>query len=387
MPNTRHELSRLIRAEIGAAGPISFARFMHLALYHPVHGYYQQSVKQIGCQGDFYTSVSVGSLFGHLLARQFAEWLQPLLTVSSPPPDPVAPSPQTLLQLVEGGAHDGRLAGDILSWFEQRRPELFANLEYWILEPAQAAREVQAHRLARFQPHVRWGADWHDVPQDSIRGIIFSNELLDSFPVVRLGWDSDSRAWFEWRVDWAEDRFVWVRGPNPHWMTLEQNAPASFWQTLPAALQSLLPDEFTIELCPAACAWWSEAAARLRNGKLLTLDYGLETIEFLAPHRRQGTLRSYRGHRLMPDPLADPGDQDLTAHVDFSALQAAGEKAGLQTDLFATQASFLTRIAERALPEPWGPASWTPAERRQFQTLTHPNHLGHTFRVLVQARP
>jgi SAM-dependent MidA family methyltransferase len=383
MPNASQELISLIRAEIEAAGAIAFVRFMELALYHPVHGYYRQPLKQIGCQGDFYTSVSVGPLFGQLLAWQFAEWLQPLAATPDSAPAPDAGVP---LQLVEAGAHDGRLALDILSWFEGKRPDLLRQMEYWILEPSTVAREAQMQSLGHFQQQVRWCEDWDDFPGSALRGIIFCNELLDAFPVVRLGWDATRHGWFEWGVTWNRDRFRWVRRSDPNWAELQEEAHATFWQMLPSALQVLLPDGFTIEICPAARAWWDRAAARLRQGKLLTLDYGLESTEFLAPHRPDGTLRSYRAHRCTPDPLAEPGTQDLTAHVDFSALMRAGEDAGLETEFFGTQAAFLTGIAAKLIQESARFGPWTSAASRQFQTLTHPDHLGRAFRVLAQSR-
>jgi SAM-dependent MidA family methyltransferase len=386
MPNGPQQLSQLIRSEIAATGPMPFARFMQLALYHPTHGYYRRPMKQIGCQGDFCTSVSAGPLFGQLLARQFTEWLQARSLARSNPRPPTKTGARSPFQLVEAGAHDGRLALDILSWFETNRPGLLRKMEYWILEPSTAAREAQRQLLKPFQSRVRWSQGWADFPLGGVCGIIFCNELLDAFPVARLGWNAGGKTWFEWRVTWSGDRFAWARGPGPDWTELGETGRPSFWQTLPLALQALLPDGFTIEICPAARAWWSQAAANLKRGKLLTFDYGLESIDFLAPHRTQGTLRSYRAHRLVPDPLADPGAQDLTAHVNFSVLKEAGEKAGLTTEFFDTQAAFLTRIADRAAHRRPAFEPWTAVQRRQFQTLTHPDYLGQAFRVLAQGR-
>jgi SAM-dependent MidA family methyltransferase len=226
---------------------------------------------------------------------------------------------------------------------------------------------------------------WEDLPRRSIRGIIFSNELLDAFPFHRLGWNASRKIWFEWRVDRKDERFCWVRSewivPKPR-----QTDQPALWQRLPEELAAVLPDDFTIDVCPAAPQWWSEAAARLQAGKLLTFDYGVEEEELFEPRREHGTLRSYRGHRVTSDPLADPGQQDLTAHVDFSALKRAGTAAGLVEDFFGSQANFLTGIVQRISQEPVGFGEWTPAQTRQFQTLTHPQHLGRSFRMLIQAK-
>lgn len=383
MPPGTNSLTSLLRHEIAATGPVSFARFMELALYHPVHGFYCQSLKQIGCQGDFYTSVSVGSLFGELLALQFSHWCDqwlrsPRSPASSRPP-PGADGP---FQLVEAGAHDGRLAADILTWFTEHRRELLPRLEYWILEPGATARQTQQHRLAPFHPRVHWCAGWPEFPRPGVQGVIFSNELLDALPVQRLGWDAARQAWFEWRVTWADKQFAWQRAEiSPR----DAEEELALFGTVPRAVQTMLPDGFTVEVCPAAAAWWSEAAARLDHGCLLTLDYGLEDHEFFSPQRDQGTLRSYRSHRLTPDALACPGEQDLTAHVNFSALRRAGERHGLETRFLLPQSQFLTRIAAPVLAGP-SAFSWTPERTRQFQTLVHPDHLGHAFSVLLQTR-
>ena len=158
------------------------------------------------------------------------------------------------------------------------------------------------------------------------------------------------------------------------------------WPELPAELMAVLPDGFTTEICPAAENWWRAAAGRLEGGRLLTIDFGLNAEEFFAPQRAGGTLRAYHRHRLSADVLGNVGEQDLTAHVNFSAIQAAGEAAGLRTERLETQARFLTGIARRAWDEGCGFGPWTSAHTRQFQTLTHPEHLGRPFRALVQAK-
>jgi SAM-dependent MidA family methyltransferase len=376
-----------IRAEIAKRGMISFARFMELALYCPVCGYYEKENDTVGRRGDFYTSVSVGSLFGELLAFEFAGWLGQSRVQS---PESRAPSAQPCRQLVEAGAHDGRLARDILTWLRVRRPELFEHIEYWILEPSARRQAWQQTMLREFESRVRWFTEFRQMTEvDSsekktprsgpVRGIIFSNELLDAMPVRRLGWDAMRREWFEWGVAIDGERFVWARLPRP----IHDSRPTIH---VPPGLPDELPDGFTTESCPAAETWWRVAADALECGKLLTIDYGLTAGEFLAPQRKDGTLRAYHQHRLSENVLTDPGEQDLTAHVNFTAIQSAGEQAGLKTELFDTQARFLTDIAGRAWDETKSFGPWTSHHTRQFQTLTHPEHLGRSFRVLVQGR-
>lgn len=345
-----------------------FARFMELALYCPVCGYYEKEEDTIGRRGDYFTSVSVGSLFGELLAFQFAEWL----------------GEEGAGQIVEAGAHDGRLAQDISSWLRQYRPGIFARLEYWIVEPSGRRRERQRKTLGGFG-HVRWAEDFARLPVvaqgNGVRRVIFANELLDALPVHRLGWDAKRRTWFEWGVGVSDERLVWERTKNG--CAVEEAFPGI---EVPADLLAVLPEGFVIELCPAARNWWREAAQALTRGKLLTIDYGLTTEELLVPERKEGTLRAYHRHRASSDVLAHPGAQDITAHVDFSALQKAGESTGLQTEALVTQSQFLTRIAEQFWQHEPALGKWDAARMRQFQTLTHPEHLGRAFRVLVQSR-
>jgi SAM-dependent MidA family methyltransferase len=206
-----------------------------------------------------------------------------------------------------------------------------------------------------------------------LSGVIFSNELLDAMPVHRFGWDAAKKAWFEWGVAVNGEKFVWAKISNP------QSAIRN------PQLEAVLPDGYTIETCPAAEIWWREAAGILERGRLMTIDYGLTADELILPSRPRGTLRAYYRHHVSADLLANVGEQDLTAHVNFSAIQAAGESAGLKTEVFSTQSQFLTQILEKASKNN-SLGKWTPAQARQFQTLTHPEHLGRAFRVLVQSR-
>jgi SAM-dependent MidA family methyltransferase len=157
----------------------------------------------------------------------------------------------------------------------------------------------------------------------------------------------------------------------------------------------VLPDNYTIETSPAAENWWRETAGVLARGKLLAIDYGFTADEMFSPARTGGTLRAYFQHHVTDDLLANPGDQDLTAHVNFSAIRKAGEDAGLTTEFLGSQAKFLTRILEKAAKDETfgelvaskrGEDGWSAKQTRQFQTLTHPEHLGRAFNVLVQSR-
>jgi SAM-dependent MidA family methyltransferase len=275
----------------------------------------------------------------------------------------------------------------------EHRPALFQGLEYWIVEPSEQRRGRQQEALAPFAAKLHWVKQLSELLSplaslptnrhslSSVRGIIFSNELLDAMPAHRLGWDAKERIWFEWGVTLESGRFVWTRMPA----TAEP--PFGRWQMANGKeLLDVLPDGFTVETSPTAEQWWREAASVLGCGRLVTLDYGLTADELLAPERKEGTARAYSYHQSSRDVLAHPGEQDITAHVNFTALQTAGESAGLRTDAFLTQAQFLTGIAARVWNGGASFGEWTPARTRQFQTLTHPEHLGQSFRVLVQSR-
>jgi SAM-dependent MidA family methyltransferase len=185
-------------------------------------------------------------------------------------------------------------------------------------------------------------------------------------------------------VSLSGHRLVWSRMPAEK----ERRVSGGGWRApdLPPALLDVLPDGFTTEVCPAAERWWCDVARLLGSGRLVAIDYGLSADEFFAPERSAGTLRAYHRHHIIADLLANPGEQDLTAHVNFTALQRAGEAEGLQTEAFMLQAEFLTRIAARAWGESGSGVERDPARLRQFQTLTHPEHLGRPFRVLIQSR-
>jgi SAM-dependent MidA family methyltransferase len=367
-------LAEIIRHEIALNGVLSFARFMEFALYCPDFGYYEANKDNVGRYGDFYTSVSVGNLFGELLACQFGEWMESLHSSSSK----AQPAP---LSLVEAGAHDGKLASDILAWFQSHRPQLFDQLEYIIIEPSLRRQEWQKQTLKEFGMCVQWFSSFTDLKtkKTNLTGIIFANELLDAFPVRRFGWDAANKSWFEWGVGVAGEQFVWEKIRNAK---LKIQNPGL---NLPDGLLAVLPDGYIVETSPAAENWWRDAAELLSRGKLFTIDYGFTEDEIISPGRIAGTLRAYFKHHVADDLLANVGRQDLTAHVNFSSIQRAGESVGLRTDFFSTQPKFLTGILEKALKDK-SFGEWTPSRTRQFQTLTHPEHLGRSFRVLAQSR-
>lgn len=380
---TIQPLEQKIRSEILRRGPIPFARFMELALYDPVHGYYERDPAVVGGTGDFVTSPSVGPVFGELLGSLCGR-----VVLES-----------GAVQIVEAGAHDGRLALDLLGFLRAYRPDVFDRVQYTLVEPSESRRGWQRRLLADFRDRLHWVSHLDELPNRSVRGIILSNELLDAFPVHRFAWDARRRAWFEWGVDIGEDGFRWARlpataapdafpRPREHG-TLDRSRSSDIVNSpgdVAREILDVLPDGYVVELAPLAEQWWRDAARKLDVGALITFDYGFGAREFLDPSRPDGTLRAYHGHRLAVDPLANPGSQDLTAHVRFDVLSAVGEDCGLETVAFETQGRFLVRLMARTQERPSDFPEWTAKRVRQFQTLTHPEHFGASFRVLMQKR-
>ena len=358
-------LEQIIRDEIAGSGPISFARFMELALYHPEWGYYEKHLGQTGRSGDFYTSVSVGSLYGELLAHEFARLLA---------------SFEGPLQLIEGGAHEGQLAHDILSHLRDYHAGLFARLTLIILEPSANRRKTQQEKLREFAAKVQWQRAWQSG--FGFRGICFSNELLDAMPIHRFQWSASTGDWIELGVGIEKGALAWKPLSAGQLNALAVN----LLPKLPAELAAVLPDGFCVELSPGILNWWASAACALQEGWLFTADYGLTEDELLRPERHHGTLRTYSRHRSGAHPLTDPGSQDITAHINFTQLSTTGERCGLHTEAFEQQGSFLRKTLRQIERAPQAFPLWTPMRYRQLTSLIHPEHLGRAFRILLQRR-
>ena len=346
MPRKSPSLDQIIAAEIAASGPLTFARFMELALYHPELGYYSSGQANIGRAGDFYTNVSVGPVFGRVLAGQFREMRRHL----GDPGD---------FTIVEQGAHRGQFAADVLTTLD--------DAHYVIIEPTGAQQDAQREHLASFGHRVSWYESLESLPP--FQGVHFSNELVDALPfhLVR----STGQGWEELLVDGTE--FV----PAPPTADI-----AKACAELPAR-----PSGYTTELRPAAAAWIRGVSDKLQRGYVLAVDYGFTREELLAEHRTEGTFSSYQSHRRDAQPLREPGAKDITAHVDFTALTEAAVATGLEPAGWTDQHHFMVGAAEdlmRALPSP--PDAAAQKTLRALQTLLHPSTMGTQFHYLAFAR-
>ncbi|MGV3773280.1 MAG: class I SAM-dependent methyltransferase [Verrucomicrobiales bacterium] len=361
-------LGDLISDEIKRNGPMPLARFMELALYTPQLGYYCNPSLEVGRQGDFYTSVSVGSLFGQMLGFKFAQWLE-ALDLEGP------------LQIIESGAHNGDLAFDLLQFLSHFRPVLFQKLHYIIVEPLLSRRTMQEEKLQPFTEVVEWVGSLLEMDEKSINGLIISNELLDAMPVHQLRWNKSRQAWVEWGVGLNHGKLIWAELP-----AISTEKLSSYIPQFPPELLELLPDQFCHEVSLHAMEWWQCAAARLGKGLLFAADYGFDHLMFFHPQRTGGTLRAYQNHKQVKEILDAPGTMDITAHVNFTRIQEAGFAAGLRDALYCSQAQFLNEIFKEIVSANDLAFTWNSETVRQFQTLTHPEHLGRAFKTLAQQK-
>lgn len=333
----------------------TFAQVMQRALYDTELGYYGRGPLRIGRSGDFFTAVSVGPLYGQLLAQIAHETWDRLGRPAE-------------FCLIEQGAHDGQLAADI--W--QGWPEGSPKPRYIIVEPQPAYRAAQQQRLTPLMSNlVEWVASLDELAaRPAFPAFFLSNELLDAFPVHRVRWTGNT---------WRE---LWVT-PGLEWLEDDLSSPCVADEV--ARLPTGLPHGYTTEVHPQAAAWMHTMARLPFHGTILIADYGYEATEYYAPERSDGTLRRYHNHRSDGQVLADLGQCDLTAHINFSRIIEEAEAAGMTVARFMEQGRFLTHAATpwlRAL-EGKVTAPGTAAALRQFHTLTHPGHMGKSFRMLL----
>ncbi len=336
---------------------------MDLALYHPRFGYYVRPVddptmERIGWSGDFYTSADVHPILGQALAKQ-AQQLDALLGH----PDPFT--------VVEMGPGKGLLARDFLTTCQSAPANLGERLRYILIERSAAMRMLQQHALAPWLAHngrVVWIDRLEELPTESVTGLFFSNELVDAFPVHRIAVLDGTPQ--EMYVDWQEDRFTEVFRP------LSDDLAAYIRES---ALT--LPEGYRTEINLEAIRWMKQVGHVMDRGLVMTIDYGHTSDDLYGPERRTGTFLCYYNQTTTEDAFDRVGEQDMTAHVDFTALARAGQSAGLDVTGFTNQMSFLIGLGAEQLLESLQP------ESPEFFAAIHllrPDGMGRTFKVLVQ---
>ena len=347
------------RAMHDAGGHLDFARFMQLALYAPGLGYYSAGLNKFGACGDFITAPELGSLFARCLARQCAPLLQELGTAD----------------VLEVGAGSGALAADLLLELEflKQLPRT-----YYILELSADLRQRQAQRLAQQVPHLAARVQWLDtLPAPGLRAIVVANEVLDAMPVQRFRIENGVAQRLD--VAWENGAFVWR--PVPAETTLNQ--------VLTMRLDlAAVPDGYISEINLQAEAWIRSLAAVLAQGAIILVDYGYGRAEYYHPQRSAGTLQCHYRHRVHDNPLVLAGLQDITSHVEFTAIAEAATDAGLALLGYTSQAAFLAANGITQLAD----TSQQPDPRRQItlmqeiKKLTLPQEMGELFKVMALGR-
>ena len=348
-------LATLIATEIERAGGwIPFDRYMALALYTPGLGYYSGGARKFGAAGDFVTAPELSPLFAQTLAAQ----VEPIMAASAP-------------HILEAGAGSGALAVDLLLELERRGalPE-----RYDILELSGELRARQQEAVARGAPHLAGRVAWLDALPDTFSGVVVANELLDALPVNIVAWREDGL--FERGVALEDGGFAW------------QERPAS--GALLAVSQGLtfVRPPYVSEIALAARAWVAEWGRILRQGALLLIDYGFPQREVYHPQRAEGTLMCHYRHHAHGDPFWLPSLNDITAHVDFTAVAEAGHDAGLDVLGYTSQAQFLLNCGLAQLLEQRqedGAVAYA-ALASGAQKLISPAEMGELFKVLAMGR-
>lgn len=354
---------------------LTFEHFMELALYHPVEGYYTRRAGLIGPKGDFYTAPRLSPVFGELVGRQLAEFWERL----------GAPSE---FRVVEMGAGQGLLAGDILIYLRNAAPALWSALRYTIVEISEPLKLAQRRRLeslpggAELLAKVEWRA-LAGFSRGEVMGCFVSNELLDAFP-VHLVTIEDSQ-WSEIYVTVSDNgEFEEVAGP------LSDPALANYFERLGLSAEKY-GEDYRTEVNLRMLKWLEEVVFGLGQGYILTVDYGYPAAQRYNPLRRNGTLQCYSQHQVHANPYINIGRQDITSHVDFTSLIRRGEELGLQTLGFTRQAPFLLglglgdKLAGLNSRSASQDARQQLAERNALQELINPSGMGN-FGVLIQGQ-
>jgi len=364
-PAARHSarVAAHIHEEIARArGRIPFARFVELALYAPGLGYYSAGARGPGAEGDFVTAPEITPLFARCLARQVADLLGALGGGD----------------VLEAGAGSGALAADLLAALAALG---VTPRRYLILERSAGLRARQRERLAATALPAGTRVQWLEaLPGPGLRGVVLANELLDALAPTRFT-----------RTDVGVDEW-YVRASPEGGFTWELAAPSdpaiyAAVAGIERALGDRLHDGYTSEVGLVQRAWVRSIAGALAAGALLLVDYGYPRREYYHPERDRGTLACFYRHRVHDDPLALPGIQDISAHVDFTAIAEAGAEAGLELAGYTTQAAFLLDcgLLELAAAVPASDPGY-PALTARIKRLTLPGEMGELVKVMALTR-
>jgi SAM-dependent MidA family methyltransferase len=361
----------VLRDVIRERGPMTVAAFMDLALYDPSFGYYARSPRRSGAAGDFFTSVDVGRLFGELLEVQVAEMAGLL-----------SPQGTEAIDLVEAGAGSGRLSADLLRAAHRNDPQLYQRVRLHLVEASPRARDAQLETLG--DAARRLASSTASLP-DRISGVVFANELLDAMPTHQV----------VMRESGLREVYVSINGDCHAGELAVSEGPLSTTR-LAQYLERLnvrLEPGWRVEINLHAVEWIRDLARRLERGFVILIDYGHEARELYSVAHSNGTLTTFTRHTVAgpastqerPAWLVNPGEQDITAHVDFTSIRRAAEDEGLVTLGFLDQTYFLLALADlENLENLENPENSENLKKRlAFKTLVMPGGLGSTMKVLI----
>ncbi|MFL5625450.1 MAG: class I SAM-dependent methyltransferase [Ktedonobacteraceae bacterium] len=363
---TQTSLQQLIIERIQREGPITFAEYMRMALYEPGYGYYVTGPARMGWEGDYYTSTDVATFFAHCMGRQLHQWWDKL-------------GRPARFNVLEQGAGRGHLGSEIEVWARQADATFHDALEYYT-EDIRLGQDVRARA--------------HEASDRPVPAVILSNELIDAFPVHIV--ETRQGQLYEVYVDVEAGKLREVLGtPSTAEVADYLNSYNIPW--------SSFGDGWRAEINLDALRWMQQVAQRLRRGFILTIDYGDKARELYTRYRRRGTLACYFQHQMHERPLIHPGQQDITAHVNFSALITEGRRQGFRLHKFTTQRLWLEEMGISQELEQLRTSKFAAADteratdhgqvallqwynlRQRVAALTDPTGMGN-FKVLVLRR-
>jgi SAM-dependent MidA family methyltransferase len=364
------QLMDIIKEEIWTAGRITFERYVELVLYHPRYGYYSSGAASIGKAGDFYTSSQATRMYGTLMAEVFVKL-----------------AGKSGVDFVEMGAGEGLFAADFLRALAKSHPLEYESCRYFIVESATGMAARQKEALSDFGDKVNWTEDLNGLPD--IEGIFFSNELVDAFPFHRVKQGPDG----------LSEVYVSLQGGQGRQGAQEAQGEKLAFEIGPLSTRELtmhfkrlmptLPIGMTTEANLRISDWIGKVGGKLKKGFVITVDYGYSAAEYHSSLKMNGTALCHYKHSINEDFFERVGEQDITAHVDFTTISLEGKSSGLASELFCDQGQFLMETL------PWfeDSASRTNASLEELmeagqgiKTLLHPEWLGGAFKVLVQSK-
>jgi SAM-dependent MidA family methyltransferase len=348
-------LEQIIIDTIKRRGPITFGTFMDMSLYYPRLGYYTSPESTIGRKGDFYTGSHLHSLFGTMIGKQLEEMWEVMGRPS-------------VFHSVEIGAGAGYLCKDILTYLQ--KSETFHALQYIIVELNRETAENQRRLLSDFKENVRWVRTVKELPR--IRGCIFSNELLDAFPVHLVEMHDELKE-------------VYVGYTNNNFIELFKSVSSLRITNYFNVYLVNIPRGFRTEINLRIKDWLKEIDNILSEGFILTVDYGYTASEYYDRERSKGTLLCYHRHQYNENPYINIGSQDITAHVNFSSLKKWGDELGLKTIGYCPQGTFLVALGiDEVIRELYRNSPDYSSEILKIKGLFLPQGMGESHKVMIQ---